>query len=100
MQALLLKIGLWALVKAMESAADEYLDDGDAETMRTTIIEYIRARQRKAIAAENGFKKVRSRVWRYMSIVMASNRLDEDEAKAREMEMLTNSTRLSGPHQP
>jgi hypothetical protein len=100
MKALLLRIGLWALVKAMESAADEYMDDRDAENMRTKIIEYIRARQRKAIATENGLKKVRSRVWRYFAIVLASNRLDENEQKALELEVLNNPTRFSGPHQP
>jgi len=83
MKALLFKIGLWAFVKSMEYCADEYMDDGDAEKMRTTIIEYIQKRQDAARLAGNT-SRVQSSVWRYFAIVMASNRLDAREQRALE----------------
>jgi hypothetical protein len=87
-KAIAFKIGIWLFVKSLESAADEYMDDGDAEKMRTTIIEYVQARQDSA--KSNGkTKHLKSRVWRYFAIVMASNRLDAREQHAVEVEHYT-----------
>lgn len=88
MKALAFKIGIWLFIRSLESAANEYMDDGDAERMRTTIIQYIQARQDGA--RTNGkTQKLKSRVWRYMAIVMASNRLDAREQHAVEVEKWT-----------
>jgi len=91
MSALALKIGLWLFVKSLESAAEEYLDDGDADRMRTRIIEYIQARQ-GASRTNGSARKVKSRVWRFMAIVFASNRLDDREQRAVETEKWTEQS--------